>query len=213
MQQSRTEAETKTILGKKIILKMDSSIKKNDTDLFKSLTDNEFLEIKDLFQYNKYKKGDFIITENSIVKHVYFIQSGLVKLSYFDNDNKEFILSFAHENWWETDFSAFYNQTKSSLALQCIEDTETYGLSFDDYLTILVKYNLSNYFLDKSIKGHIASQNRILSLLKNSPKERYEQFLQLYPSLLQRIPKSVLSLYLGVSRETLSRLYKGSRRK
>lgn len=186
---------------------MNSTIKKNDIDLFKSLTENEFLEIKDLFNYKKYKKGEFIIIENSVVKNVYFIHSGLVKLSYFDNE-KEFILSFAYENWWETDFSAFYNQTKSSLTLQCIEDTETYGLSFDDYFTILVKYNLSNYFLDKSIKGHIASQNRILSLLKHSPKERYEQFLKLYPPLLQRIPKSVLSLYLGVSRETLSRLYK-----
>jgi CRP-like cAMP-binding protein len=187
---------------------MDSSIKKKDIDLFKRFTDNEFLELKDLFHYKKYKKGDVIIAENSIVKQVYFIHAGLVKLSYFDDDNKEFILSFAYENWWETDFSAFYNQTKSSLKLQCIEDTETYGLSFDDYSKLLVKYNLSDYFLDKSIKGHIASQNRILSLLKYSPKERYEQFLTLYPSLLQRIPKSVLSLYLGVSRETLSRLYK-----
>jgi CRP-like cAMP-binding protein len=186
---------------------MNRSIKQKDIDLFKSLTEREFLEIKDLFNYKKYKKGEFIITENSDVKNVFFIYSGLVKLFYFDDD-KEFILSFAYENWWETDFSAFYNQTKSLLTLQCVEDTETYGLSFDDYLTIMVKYNLSNYFLDKSIKGHIASQNRILSLLNHSPKERYEQFLKLYPSLLQRIPKSVLSLYLGVSRETLSRLYK-----
>jgi len=187
---------------------MDSFITKTDIDLFKHLTDNEFIELKDLFHYKKYKKGDFIIAKNSVVKDVYFIHAGLVKLSHFDDDNKEFILSFAYENWWETDFAAFYNQTKSSLTLQCIEDTATYGLSYDDYTTLLGKYNLSAYFLDKSIKGHIASQNRILSLLKHSPKERYEQFLQLYPSLLQRIPKSVLSLYLGVSRETLSRLYK-----
>ncbi|SFG14249.1 cAMP-binding domain of CRP or a regulatory subunit of cAMP-dependent protein kinases [Pontibacter chinhatensis] len=186
----------------------DLSIKKDDIDLFENLTDSEFLELKDLFHYKKYKKGAFIIAENDMVKHVYFIRSGLVKLSYFDDDNKEFILSFAQENWWETDFPAFYNQTKSSLTLQCIEDTETYGLSFDDYTAILDKHSLSKYFLEKSIKGHIANQNRILSLLKHKPKEQYEQFLQLYPSLLQRIPKSVLCLYLGISRETLSRLYK-----
>lgn len=191
---------------------MKSTIKKDNINLFETLKENEFLEIKGLFHYKKYKKGEFIINVNFEVKNVYFIQSGLVKLSYYD-DEKEFILSFAYENWWETDFSAFYNQTKSSLTLQCIEDTETYSLSLDDFLKILGKYNLSNYFLDKSIKGHIASQNRILSLLKDSPKERYEQFQNLYPSLLQRIPKSVLALYLGVSRETLSRLYKTRSRK
>jgi CRP-like cAMP-binding protein len=191
---------------------MTRSITKDDIDLFKSLTDEEFLEIKDLFHYKKYKKGEFIFKENTDVKNVYFIHSGLVKLSFFD-DVKESILAFAYENWWETDFSAFYHQTKSSLSLQCIEDTETYGLHFEDYSTILVKYNLSSYFLEKSIKGHLSSQNRILSLLQHSPKERYEQFLKLYPSLLQRIPKSVLSLYLGVSRETLSRLYTSRQRK
>lgn len=37
-------------------------------------------------------------------------------------------------------------------------------------------------------------------------KERYEQLLEKYPSLVQRVPKSLLAAYLGVSRETLSRL-------
>jgi CRP-like cAMP-binding protein len=181
--------------------------------LHENLTDFDFLEIKALFHYKKYKKGAIIIAGNDKVNRLYFIRSGLVKLSYFDDDHKEFILSFAYENWWETDFPAFYNQTKSTLTLQCIEDTEVYSLSYDDYLTILDKYHLSNYFLNKSIKGHIANQNRILSLLKHKPREKYEHFQQLYPSLLQRIPKSVLCLYLGISRETLSRLYKTSEKK
>ena len=180
---------------------------KSSVDIFDNLTDNESAELKNIFQYKKYKKGDFIIKENDIVHNVYFLSSGLVKLSYFNSDTKEFILSFAFENWWETDFSAFYNQTKATLTLQCLEDTETYALSYDNYLSILEKYNLSSYFLDKSIKGHIANQKRILSLLTSSPKERYNNFLLLYPSLVQRIPKSILSLYLGVSRETLSRFY------
>ncbi|RNL51176.1 Crp/Fnr family transcriptional regulator [Pedobacter jejuensis] len=185
---------------------------KNDINIFKNLSESEFIELKSVFSYRKYLKKEFIIKEDAAVENIYFISSGLVKLSYFDNDTNEFILSFAFENWWETDFSAFYNQTKAALTLQCLEDTEVYGLNFDDYFLILDKYRLSNYFLDKSIRGHIASQKRILSLLTLKPKERYEQFLQLYPSINQRIPKSVLALYLGVSRETLSRLYRKSKK-
>ena len=55
--------------------------------------------------------------------------------------------------------------------------------------------------------GYIALQKRILSLLSNDARTRYKQFLELYPSLLQRLPKSLIASYLGVSRETLSRLY------
>ncbi|HSD08647.1 Crp/Fnr family transcriptional regulator [Flavobacterium sp.] len=189
-----------------------SNFLKTDIDLFNNLADEEFVELKSYFHYKKYSKRDFIIKENDTVQDVYFIFSGLVKLSYFDNEAREFILSFAFENWWETDFSAFYNQTKATLTLQCLEDTEIYSLSYDNYLSVLEKYHLSNYFLDKSIKGHIANQRRILSLLTLSPRKRYEEFIQLYPSLIQRIPKSVLSLYLGVSRETLSRLYRATKK-
>jgi len=161
-----------------------------------------------LFHYKKYKKGNFIIEEGNTVQHIYFILSGLVKLSYVDYQAKEFILSFAFENWWETDFPAFYYQEKSKFQLQCLEDTEVYSLAYNNYYELIKNEKLSNHFLDKSIKGHIASQNRVFSLLRDSPKDRYEQFSKDYPSLIQRIPKSVLALYLGVSRETLSRLYK-----
>ncbi|WP_315822881.1 hypothetical protein [Paraflavitalea speifideaquila] len=44
-------------------------------------------------------------------------------------------------------------------------------------------------------------------LLNSTAKERYEQFLQQYPTLTQRLPKTLIAAYLGVSRETLSRLY------
>lgn len=186
---------------------------KSEDNIFQHLGDGEFAEFKKMFRYKKYSKRDFIINENDAVQYIYFIKSGLVKLSYVDSDANEFILSFAFEEWWETDFSAFYNQSKATLVLQCLEDTEVYGLSYDNYVTILKEHALSNYFLDKSIKGHIANQRRILSLLTLPPKGRYEQFLALYPSLVERVPKSVLSRYLGVSRETLSRLYKSANQK
>ncbi|MGJ1414118.1 Crp/Fnr family transcriptional regulator, partial [Sphingobacterium multivorum] len=101
----------------------------------------------------------------------------MVKLSYEDENCREHILSFAFEDWWETDFSAFYHQTRSKLYLQCLEPTALYALSYADYQRIVQQYSLSNYFLQKSINGHIANQHRILSLLTDSPKSRYELFI------------------------------------
>lgn len=182
---------------------------KQEIDIFNHLSNEEFHLISHLFEPQFYSKNEFIIQENQKVEHVYFIQSGLVKLSYFDEDLKESILSFAFENWWETDFTAFYNKTNSTLSLQCLENTKVYSIHHANYLDICEHHpKIALYFLDKSIKGHLASQKRILSLLTLNPKNRYEHFLKLYPSLVQRIPKSILAQYLGVSRETLSRLYK-----
>ncbi|HAO27431.1 MAG TPA: Crp/Fnr family transcriptional regulator, partial [Chryseobacterium indologenes] len=63
-----------------------------------------------------------------------------------------------------------------------------------------------HFFLEKAYMGFIAAQQRIISTMTTGIKERYEQLLQKYPSLIQRVPKTLLAAYLGVSRETLSRL-------
>ncbi|MFV0565831.1 MAG: hypothetical protein ACK5NB_08370 [Flavobacteriaceae bacterium] len=65
---------------------------------------------------------------------------------------------------------------------------------------------IEHFFRIKSNLGYVALQRRILSLLNKDAKGRYEQLMELYPSLLQRVPKTILASYLGVSRETLSRL-------
>lgn len=63
------------------------------------------------------------------------------------------------------------------------------------------------FLTQKANSGFIGAQKRIISLLTSNAKERYAQLSKQYPGLLQRIPKTQLALYLGVSRETLSRLY------
>jgi CRP-like cAMP-binding protein len=47
----------------------------------------------------------------------------------------------------------------------------------------------------------------VLSLLRASAREKYDLLLDQYPQLFQRVPKKMIAHYLGVSRETLSRLY------
>ncbi|WP_348637316.1 hypothetical protein [Aquimarina sp. 2201CG14-23] len=65
---------------------------------------------------------------------------------------------------------------------------------------------MERFWAQKSKFGRIALQKRILSLLKNSAKERYDLLLEQYPQLFQRVSKKLIASYLGVSRETLSRL-------
>ena len=56
------------------------------------------------------------------------------------------------------------------------------------------------------VVGYIALQRRILCLIGSTAKERYENLLTQYPGLFQRVPKSLIASYLGVTRETLSRM-------
>lgn len=172
-----------------------------------SLTVDEFAFVMTHFTFRKYKKHQFLIQQGDAVNHSYFVVSGLLKLSHIDANDKEHILYFAMEDWWVTDEQAYFTKTKATMSLDCLEDTSVFSISLENHEKLLAALpKMEHFFLKKSHFGYIASQKRILSLLSTSAKERYEQMLQQYPSLMQRVNKTLLASYLGVSRETLSRL-------
>jgi len=170
------------------------------------LSDEEYAFVYAQFIVKKYSKHQFLIQEGEAVKYHYFVLSGLLKLVFTDTTAKQHIVSFAMEDWWESDFYAYYTQTESTMALICLEDTEVMCLSLENYRMLCDKLRkMERFFLEKANYGFLGAQRRIISWLTSDAKQRYEQLLKQYPSLIQRVPKSQLAAYLGVSRETLSR--------
>ncbi|POY37349.1 Crp/Fnr family transcriptional regulator [Solitalea longa] len=171
------------------------------------LTDQEFDYILSHFTTKKLKKHQYLIQEEDTVTNDYFVVKGLLKASHIDKEGKEYIMQFAMEDWWITDYQAYFSQTTATLHINCIEDSELLCLSLQNRDKICSElHKIEHFFRRKSNLGYVALQRRILSLLNSSAKERYEQLLLQYPSLFQRVPKTLIASYLGVSRETLSRL-------
>jgi len=182
-------------------------ILRNHIEKIIPLTDQEFEFIASLFTAKSHKKGQFLFQEGEYLSRHYFICKGLLKLVYTDSDAREHIVGFAMEDWWESDFEAFYLQQKTSMSLICLEDTDALYITYENYKRLCSSLpKIEHFFLEKAYFGFITAQKRILSTLTSDTKERYIQLIERYPTLAQRVPKSQLAAYLGVSRETLSRL-------
>ena len=170
------------------------------------LTDQEFDYILSHFTTKKLKKHQFLIQEGDNVTNDYFVIKGLLKAYHVDKEGKEYIMQFAMEDWWVTDYQAYFSQTKATLNIDCIEEVEILCLSLHNRDKICADlHKIEHFFRRKSNMGYVALQRRILSMLNSNAKERYEQLLLQYPTLFQRVPKTLIASYLGVSRETLSR--------
>ncbi len=170
------------------------------------LTDQEFDYILSHFTTKKLKKHQFLIQEGDDVSNDYFVVKGLLKAYHVDKEGKEYIMQFAMEDWWVTDYQAYFSQTKATLNIDCIEEVEMLCLSLHNRDKICADlHKIEHFFRRKSNMGYVALQRRILSMLNSNAKERYEQLLLQYPNLFQRVPKILIASYLGVSRETLSR--------
>jgi CRP-like cAMP-binding protein len=174
------------------------------------LTDEEFEYIRSHFTTKKLKKHQFLVQQGDPVSQEYFIISGLLK-AYYPNvhDGKEHIIQFGWENMWITDYEAFFNNCKAHLNIDCVENVELLCLSIYSKEKICAELHKMEHFFRRSAnQEYVILQSRVLSLLMNTPKERYGKMLTCYPSLFQRVPKTLIASYLGVSRETLSRLNK-----
>jgi len=173
-----------------------------------TLTDAEFDYFYSHFKPYSFKKGEKIIRVGDPVHAEYFVLDGCLKTFYINEDQKMFILQFAMSTWWASDYNALYGQVEATVNLDCVTDTEVLCLSHADREKLCDEIQALAYFFRwRSNKGYVAAQKRLLSFMNNNAKHRYEELIKMYPSLYNLVPKHLIAAYLGVSRETLSRLY------
>lgn len=184
-----------------------SQILKKQIEEIISLSDAEFEYVLSHFKAKKLKKHQFVVQEGQRVENDFFIISGCLKSFHTNNDGKLHIIQFGLQDWWITDYEAYYNQTIATINIDCIEDSELLCLSYENREKLCTElHKMEHFFRKKANKRNVALQKRILSLLCNNAKERYDKLLEQYPQLFQKVPKQLIAAYLGVTRETLSRL-------
>ncbi len=173
-----------------------------------ALTDEEFNSVFSCFKLHSFQKGQSIISAGESVDCEYFVLDGVLKSFYITENLKMHILQFAMPTWWVSDFDALYTGSKATIDVDCITNASVFSLSNQDREKLCRELHQVEYFFRwRTNKGYVASQKRLLSLMNNDAKFRYEELMKQYPNLYNDVPKYLIAAYLGVSRETLSRLY------
>ena len=173
------------------------------------LTTEEIQEFISVLNYQKLKKRDFLIQPGDQVHQEHYVLTGCLHAYYLDQFGQKQIIQFAIEDWWISDFEAFFENKPAQLFVECLEETELLSL---DKVTLEKLYaripKLERFFRIKVTKAFVVLRNRILSSLQKDNKTRYIEFCEQYPSLQSRIANYHIANYLGMTPESLSRLRK-----
>ena len=173
-----------------------------------SLSAEQFTYVFEHFTQLSFKKGQALISEGDKVEYEYFVLKGCLKSFYINNDIKMFILQFAMPTWWSSDYNALYSGNRATINVDCIANAEVLRLSNADREKLCSEMPaINSFFRWRTNKGYVALQKRLLSFMNSDAKSRYEELMKQYPELYNIVPKHLIAAYLGVSRETLSRLY------
>ncbi len=163
--------------------------------------------IRSLSVVKKLRKHQYLLQEGDLCKQHAFVAKGCLRSYSVDSDGIEHIIKFAVENWWIGDRDSLMSGLPAKLNIDAVEDCEVVLLSTKNFDLICQQIPAFNDMVNNLLQSaYNASQNRILANISLSAIEKYENFLQRYPDLAQRIPQGMIASYLGISRETLSRV-------
>ena len=171
------------------------------------LSEEEFEVCKALFTPRKVRKKQFLLQEGDVSKYQIFVNKGLLRSYTIDDKGAEHILQFALEGWWTADLYSFFTEEPSLFNIEALEDSELLLINRPSWEALLEKLPvLERYFRILIQNSLIATQRRLMESLSETAEKKYLKFMQLYPESIQRVPQHMIASYLGITRETLSRL-------
>lgn len=160
------------------------------------------------FQRKIVKKGEVLQRSGDHISHSYFVKSGLLRSYSIDEKGKEHIFMFGPEGWFVGDMEAQFFQKPAELFIDALEETEVEILKHVDMQKLMLESDteLFKHQMHKLAKRIGVLQRRIIMLMSAPAIDRYNFFIETYPSITQRVPQRMIASYLGIAPETLSSL-------
>lgn len=170
-------------------------------------SEEELLTIAPFFHRVVLEKGDDLLREGSFCHSIYLVESGSLRNFYMKEDGTEVNLHFAFEGEYTTNFMAYLNREPSQVTIQAMEDTVVWQLNPRDYRRPKdSNHPFSTFVRRLAIRLLTSTEEHYSMLMMNNPVERYQFILSNRPFLLQKVSLGHLASYLGITRETLSRI-------
>lgn len=172
-----------------------------------SLTNMEKELLREAFIPMHIKKNQYLLQQGQVCRQFAFIVKGAMRQYRIDSKGKEHIVQLLVEDWWCGDRESFIMLTHSSYTIDAWEDTQYLTLTMADTLVLSKKIPAILVMQRKLDDNHsIALQKRVDAALSLSAEERFLEFSNHYPELVQRFPQHIVASYLGITKETLSRV-------
>ncbi len=169
--------------------------------------DSEY--IRQFFMPINSARNTILEEQDKIPEHLYFINSGFMRLFYYDQNGEEQTTFLCSQNGFIASFSSLINQTKATENVECITDCELLKISYSDAKLLVDRSEIfKNFFLvmfEKSISSAALRANDLASL---KAEQRYQKMMDQQAHFIQNIPLQYIASYLGIKPQSLSRIRK-----
>ena len=155
-------------------------------------------------QILSFRKKDYLLAPPGVCRFVAIVLQGSFRM-FRRTDDKEHTLHFFTENRWIGDFESFVVQQPTARHIQAMEKAEVAMIYLEDLHQMIAADNRFLAFF-RVMKDWSVTTRHYTSLIDDNPDARYRFLLDTHPDWILRFPQMHLAAYLGMTRETFSRV-------
>jgi len=181
-------------------------------DIFKLLEEIVFLdehhreEITNLIEVQNYKKNETFLRKGEPCKNIGFVIKGSFRY-LMDIDDNERIFDFSVENEFVSDYYGILKSKPASFDIIANQISTVVCLPTENVLKLfdkdMIYQKIGRTIAEAEFCRH---HERLTSLMYDSPQKRYENLLRTMPEKVLNLPQHFHANYLGITKETLSRI-------
>lgn len=171
-------------------------------------SDESWTSLQPALSKRVYKKKELMLQEGEICDSLFYLHKGFCK-SYYEIDGTVKNTGFYFENEIATNIISFGSGQKSEFNIAACEEVYAVIFNKEKLFEIAGKVPEIETLGRHCIRQFASKQEEFSNLFKlYSAQERLEYLEHKYPEMVQRVSLSQLASFLGVARETLSRIRK-----
>lgn len=171
------------------------------------MPEKEFKMVASYFTYKRLRKKHYFLQEGDVCKYYGFILKGAMRQYTVDDKGTEYIVQLHIENWWVGDRESYTKGLPSRYNIDAWEETELLLISRAQVIELLEKSpSFAEMVRTMDENNSIANLKRLTSSITGGAEQRYITFVESYPELIERFPQHLIASYLGITKDTLSRV-------
>ena len=152
-------------------------------------------------------KNRVVERQGRIPKHLYFINTGFMRLFYLDESGDEITTTISPPHSFITPFLSFIHEREARESVGCITHCEVLRILKPDLADLISQSKSFQTFSLLIFEQAIAaSEKRANELATLRAEDRYQALVENQPSILQHVPIRYIASYLGIKPESLSRI-------
>jgi len=163
-------------------------------------------DLRRIVRHRKVRKNEYLLRGGEVCKNIYFIKKGALRCFYILKEEQVTDWLFK-EGDTVVSIGSFYDQMPGIDFIQAMESCEVFYISYKELEALFerhMEFNFVGRVLTNKYLRVWHGQARNMRML--TAEERYLLLMEQQPELINRVEVKYLASYLGMSRETLSRM-------